>query len=172
MLQSKHIKNSAPVSIQSGMGIIEVVVVIAIVTTAFATIAHAGLFFLRGGLFASEDAQALFLLEEGAEALRFLRDEGYTTNILPLVDAGVLYLEPTSTGWDVTFSDSPIFGQFTRTVELTSVYRRDSDGTIVPSTSADSKTLDTGTVRTTIAIEWNGVWRKELVSYLANIYEN
>jgi hypothetical protein len=113
----------------------------------------------------------MYLLEEGVEAVRYLRDAGYTTNITPLIGAGVRYLDPSASGWTVTGTSTPIFGQFTRTITLENVYRRNADDDIVDVSSADLKTLDPGTARLTVTVSWNG-WSESVTTYVANLYAN
>lgn len=154
-----------------GVGMIEAMVVITIMSVAFAAILSAAVFFMRGGMFATDQVQALFLLDEGVEAVRFLRDEGYTTNIDPLVGSGVFYIEPVTNGWTSTTTNNLILGKYTRTMEVTEVYRRDSDDDIVPVSSGDPKTLDPGTVRLLVTVSW-GTSEVESISYITDLYEN
>lgn len=146
-------------------------VVISIISVAFAAILGAAVFFMRGSYFAADQAQALFLLDEGTEAIRFMRDEGYTTNIEPLVGSGEFYIEPITNGWTSTTTNNLIFGKYTRTVELTEVYRRNSDDDIVPDTSGDPKTLDPGTTKLLVTVRW-GSNEIRATSYVTDMYEN
>jgi len=154
-----------------GVGLIEAIIVISVVSVAFAAILSASVIFLRSGLFAADKVQALYLLEEGVEAVRHLRNEGYTTNIMTNIGSGVFYLDPSAGGWTITTTNTPIFGTFTRTLELEDVYRRNTDDDIVPLTSGDPKYLDSETARLHVSVSWSG-GSVELDTYVANIYEN
>jgi type II secretory pathway pseudopilin PulG len=158
-------------SAQGGVSIVEAIVVISIISVSFAAILSAILFFLRGGLLATDQAQALFLLEESVEAVRFLRDEGYLINITPLVGTGTYYLEPTSSGWTTSTTNTPVLGKFTRSIIVSEVYRRVSDDDIVPSTSPDSKAVDPGTVKLDVIITWSG-GAVQSSTYVTDLYEN
>jgi len=163
--------NNMHTQTQRGIGMVEAVVVISIVSVAFAAILSAVVFFLRGGLLAADNTQAMYLLEEGVEAVRFLRDESYSTNITPIIGAGVRYLDPNASGFTVTTTNTPVLGQFTRSIELTEVYRRTADDDIVPSTSGDPKAVDPGTARLEVAVTWAG-GSLNTTTYIADLYEN
>lgn len=92
--------------------------------------------------------QATFLLEEGAEAVRIVRDNAWS-NISSLT-LGTNYY-PTFTGGTWTLSSTAnAVGIFTRTVVLTSVNRDDITKDIVES----GGTLDSGIKLVTITVSW------------------
>jgi hypothetical protein len=156
---------------KKGIGMVEAIVVISIMSVSFAAILSAAIFFLRGGLFAVDQVQSVFLLDESAEAVRFMRDQSFSTNIAPLVGTGPTYLAYDSTGWNATSTNTLIHGTYTRSIELTEVYRKNSDDTIVPTSSAEPKTLDTGTVRLKIMVSWSR-GANESTTYVTDLYEN
>ena len=92
-------------------------------------------------------SQATFLLEEGAEAVRILRDNGWTN--ISALDPGTAYYPVFSSGtW--TLSDTPnTVGIFTRTVSVASVTRDNITKDI-----AGSGTDDPGTKLVTISVSW------------------
>lgn len=151
---------------------LEAVIVVSIITVAFAALLSTAAYFLRGGLRAADSVQTAFLLEEGVEAVRFLRDNGYATYITPLVaTTTTLYLERTSTGWRASSSPSLVLNEYRRTIALARVYRRNSDDDIVPASSGDPKTIDTHTTRLTVTVG-NTEGSTSLSTYVADIYEN
>ena len=154
-----------------GVGLIEAIVVVSIVSVAFSAILSAAVIFLKNGLYATDKVQALYLLEEGVEAARFLRDDSYTMNIMPSVGSGVFYVDPGAGGWTITTTNTPVFGRYTRTLELTDVYRRNSDDDIVPSTSGDPKYIDADTAKLHVSVTWS-TGSVELDTYIANIHDN
>jgi Tfp pilus assembly protein PilV len=154
-----------------GVGLVEAIVVISIASVAFASLLSSAVFLLRGGLASADRAQALYLLEEGVEAIRFLRDQGYTTNITPLIGSGTFYLAPTTGGFEAT-STSPVeLGQYARSVTLSRVHRRVSDNDIVPSTSSDPKAVDSDTTLLSITVSWAS-GSVDTQTYVTNIYDN
>lgn len=91
--------------------------------------------------------QAMYLLEEGAEAVRIVRDNAWT-NISGLTNGTVYY--PTFTGGTWTLSTTPnTIGEFTRTVTIASV-KRDNTTQDISSTGTD----DPGTKLVTITVTW------------------
>ena len=91
--------------------------------------------------------QAMYLLEEGAEAVRIVRDNAWT-NISGLTNGTAYY--PTFTGGTWTLSTTPnTIGEFTRTVTIASV-KRDNTTQDISSTGTD----DPGTKLVTITVTW------------------
>lgn len=156
---------------EKGTGILEAIIVVSIISVAFAAILSAATFFVRGSLYINDETQAVFLLDETAEVVRFLRDDSFSLNIAPLVGVGPKYLEHTLTAWNTTSTNSLIFGKFSRSIEVSEVFRLNSDDTIVPSTSGDPKTVDTGTVRVLITVSWP-TGTVQATTYVTDIYEN
>lgn len=154
-----------------GAGIVEAIVAISVASIAFASLLTAGAYFIRGGLFATDQAQALFLLDESVEVVRFLRDDSYSMNITPLIGAGPMHLVPSTHHWSATTTHSLVHGRYTRTIEIEEVYRRNSDDDIVPASSAEAKYVDPGTVLLTIHIAWGG-GALESATFVTDLYEN
>jgi Tfp pilus assembly protein PilV len=155
----------------SGVGLVEAIVVISIASVSFAALLSSAVFFLRGGLASADRAQALYVLEEGVEAVRFLRDQGYTTYITPRIDAGTFYLAPTTGGFEATSTSAVELGAYTRAVTLSRVYRRISDDDIVPSTSGSPKAIDPKTALLSVTVSWAG-GSVDTQTYVTNIYDN
>jgi len=153
-----------------GIGLVEAVVVVSIISVAFAAVLGSAVFFLRAGIMSGDRAQAIYLAEEGVESVRFLRDQSYSTNITPRIGTGVWYVEPTTGGVSATTTNNLIFGSFTRTVELEEVYRGNSDD-IVDVSAGVWGVLDPGTAQLTVRVTWPG-GNIERVTYVTDLYEN
>lgn len=134
-------KHSAK-QVTEGFGLVEVLVGAAIVAAVLVGSVTAFQSLVRNGLRAPEELKALYVAQAGIEGMRFLRDKGWDANISTLLLDTPYYLSSALPGWEATTTLSLIDGAFKRTVELESVYRRDSDKDIVASTSAEQKTLD------------------------------
>lgn len=92
-------------------------------------------------------AQAAFLLEEGAEAVRILRDNSW--NNISALTAGTTYY-PAFSGGTWTLSATPnTAGIFTRTVTLSGVNRDGTTGDISQSGTADAQAR-----LVTVSISW------------------
>ena len=112
--------------------------------------------------------QASSLLEEGAEAVKTIRDNDWTT-ISNLTVGTTYYLSYSSVTnlWSLTTTPSTI-GIFTRTVVISAV-NRDSNDDIVSS----GGTLDVKTKKVTITTSFNsqsGTISKTLVFYISDIF--
>ncbi|MEI7809931.1 MAG: hypothetical protein WCI41_00015 [bacterium] len=94
-----------------------------------------------------ESTQASFLLEEGAEVARTIRDNGWS-NVLALNTSTTYY--PTFTGGVWTLSSTPnTIGIFTRTVNISNVNRDNTTADI-----SVTGTNDTGTKLITVTVTW------------------
>ncbi len=102
-----------------------------------------------------EKTQAAYLLEEGVEAVRSLRDESWLSNIALLTESMPYYLVFESGKWKATTTRLLFDSRFERRFRLYPVYRRNSDEDIVDFSSAEAKTLDLGTIRVVTDVAWS-----------------
>ena len=152
---------------EKGMSLVEILVAAAIISVSLVFIIQiAGLstVFSRQSvnIYAAAD-----YLEEGAEAVRTIRDNGWS-NISSLSASTTYYLNfnTLSNSWSLSTTPSTL-GSFTRTVTFAPV-SRDSNYDIASSGTPDSNTdLVTVTVTRT---ESTGVMTKTLSFYLSNIF--
>ena len=154
----------------AGSSLIEALVSVGIIVVAMLGIVSAYQYFLKSGLLYTERIQAVFLLEEGMEVMRYFRDDTWS-NIGTLSTATNYYLNFSGTDWSTTTTPTPVFS-FTRTVRVYDVYRKDSDDTIVSSTSPEAKTFDPDTKMITITVSYPFSGDLSLSTYLSNIFSN
>jgi Tfp pilus assembly protein PilV len=133
---------------QSGFLMVEVVIVTSIIVVAvlaFMAVAQKSIYLSRQSL---HTAQAVFLLEEGAEATRIVRDNDWST--ITGLTAGSTY-SPTfsSNTWTLSPTQNMV-GIFTRTVSIANVSRDATSNDIVTS----GGTNDTGTKLVTVTVSW------------------
>lgn len=153
----------------SGGLMLEVLIVASIVTVAFIAslaVAQKSIQVSRQSIHAS---QAAFLLEEGAEAVRVLRDNAWT-NITALSTSTTYYPTFTANTWTLSTTPNTI-DIFNRTVELDPVYRDSSSDDILP--PGGSGTLDTGTMLVNVNVSWSEGTQnktKTLSFYINNIF--
>lgn len=153
---------------KQGFMLIEVVVATAIIIVSVLvamSVTQKSVYVSRQALHTS---QASFLLEEGAEVVRILRDSNWT-NISSLT-AGTNYYPTYSSSWSLSTISSNV-GSFTRTVTLTSVSRDATTGDIVSSGGVD----DVGTKLITVNVSWleGGVTlNKSLSFYIMDIFSS
>ena len=145
---------------------VEIIVAISIITVsilAAMAVAQKSAYLSRQALHTTE---AAFLLEEGAEAIRILRDNAWS-NISSLALGTDYY--PTYSGGTWTLSSTPnTVGIFTRKVIITSVKRDDATKDI-----ASVGTDDLGTKLVTVTVSWlegGTTVTKTLPFYIINIF--
>ena len=107
-----------------------------------------------------------YLVEEGAEAMKILRDNNWS-NISSLSSGTTYYLNFSSNTWSTTTTANTI-GKFTRRVSVSDVYRDSNDDI------SSSGTLDSGTKEVTIEVSWTnsvGSTKTETVTfYITDLY--
>lgn len=112
-----------------------------------------------------ERTQAGYLLEEGAEAIKTIRDAGWG-NISSLVDGTTYYLTWNGSDWRTTTTPNTI-DSFTRTVVFGPVSRDANDDIVTSGGSVDSRTR-----KVTVTVTWtshSGQQTESLVFYIADI---
>lgn len=154
-----------------GISIIEIVIASGIIAVSVVGIVAAIQIYIKIVYQNTRESQTVLLLDETAEALQYLRDKSYQTNI-----ADSLVNVPYTVFWDGTkyqITTSPTLLQYdmTRTVVFKNVYRNGSDQIV----ENGSGVLDTNTKKAVIEITWpykneTKVLSSELL--LHNIYEN
>ena len=145
---------------------IEIIVAVSIITVSIL----AAMAVTQKSVYVSRQAyhatQAAFLLEEGAEAVRIIRDNAWS-NISSLT-VGTNYY-PTWAGGTWTLSQTAnTVGIFTRTVTLASVNRDDTTKDI-----ASAGTNDPGTKLVTVTVSWiegGTTINKTLQFYIIDIF--
>lgn len=164
---SPKIVNYKP-KIDGGFGLIEIVIAAAVIATALyavMTVARTSLELNRRVLFST---RAGFLLEEGSEGIRMLRDANWA-NLSGLTVGTSYYLVFSDHAWQSTTSPSVIDGIFTRTFKLGNVYRDGNDDI------AQSGTLDPSTKQITENVSWwngNATSTRELFFYLTDLFSD
>ena len=152
---------------------IEIVIAASIVSIAVFSLSSVFLVSSRLETQSSEKTRANFLAEEGIEAMRFLRDKGWSGNLAPLAVGTNYYLTfSTSTSrWSVGVSNPGIIDNtYTRITTVENVYRNGSDDIV-----ASGGTLDPNSKKINIVVLWanHGVnLNVALSAYLFNIYKN
>ncbi len=113
--------------------------------------------------------QGDYLLEEGIEAVKLLRDTNYTNNLKTLATATDHYLFWTGTAWATTTVNTFVDGQFERKFTVANV-NRDSTDDITP-----VGTYDPDAKLVTVLVSWsaNGATTTRSIStYVTNIFDN
>ena len=150
---------------QQGSLMVEVIVVVSIVTVSILvalTVAQKSIYLARQSLHHSQSA---FLLEEGAEAVKVIRDNAWS-GISSLTLSTDYYLSFSGGTWTLSTTPSQV-GAFTRRIVFSSAYR-DANQDLAP-----SGTLDDQTRLVTVTVSWTEgtqTLSKTLQFYLTDLF--
>lgn len=154
---------------KKGIGLVEVVVGAGILSVAGVSLFLTyGLYVQRASV-APRPIQASFLLDEGMEVMRLVRDKNWNT--LSSLQLGTSYgisFNASTSSWTITTNLNPIDNIFYRTIVVSSV-NRGATSDIVSS----GGNLDTNTKKITVSVSWwnSGVTTtKQLIGYLTNLF--
>ena len=157
--------------------LLEVVIASSIITIGMLAILNAYSFFVRAEKSNVMRVKSIYLLEEGIDVARYLRDKGWTTYIAPLSTTTQYYLYFSTlngTGtWQTTTTPQVYDGVFTRKITFGRVYRNNTTGNI--STSSTGSTVDTNSRKVTVEVRWTdqiGSSTKTMSSYITNLGKN
>ncbi len=153
---------------KKGFALVELMVACSIIVVATFALVSAG----QKGIVLSERAlrqtQASYLLEEGAEVMKIIRDGGWSS-VSSLSSGTTYYLsyDNSTNTWSISTTANTIDSFFTRSIVLSDV-KRDSNDDI-----ASSGTTDSHIKKVTVTVTWNastGSVSKDLSFYLVDIF--
>jgi len=153
-----------------GFSLLEIVIASAILLLVTVTVFSSFATALSVSSKNTASLQAAFLLEEGHEALRNMRDWGYSTYIGSLSNNTPYRLAWESNHWMATTSTALIDGKFDRTFTLNTV-NRDASHNIV----ASGGSVDANSKKVTVSVSWrsgNSTTTRTMESYVSNIFSN
>lgn len=156
---------------KKGSGMIEVIIVSSIIVLVITTLIGSVSIYLRQSSKNIDDVKVGYLLEEGIEAVKTMRNNSWTSKIATLSNNSTYYLYFGNNAWSATTTKQVVDGIFTRTFILYPVYR-DANKDI-----ALSGTLDAGTKKLSVNVSWfdnssESTTTKSISTYIANIYGN
>lgn len=120
----------------------------------------------------TERLQAVFLLSEGIEGVKTIRDRGWAENMAPLVPGTTYYLQfdTQKNEWATTTAVQIIDGVFTRSFVLGEV-GRDANDDIVSS----GGTVDPNTRRVDMTVSWSNrgrAYAESISTYITDLFNN
>jgi hypothetical protein len=154
-----------------GFGLVEIIVGAAIFTTSIIGLTLIARFTLESSRTYLHSVQAGLLLEEGIEAVKIIRDTGWSANIATQPLATDLYLILSGGTWDLTAAPQPqIDGIFDRTIQINEV-RRDSGTDDIVSSGG---TIDSDTLSVTIYVSWQDrtAHSETVTAYITNLFND
>ena len=134
---------------QNGFGLMEIVISVAFISLFFTRFIIGGAFFTQKSMQSLQEVRANFLMEEGAEAIRYMRDMGWS-NISELTPGTDYYLNFTGGQWATSTATSTIDTIFYRKFNTANVNRDANDNIFA------SGTDDPQTKLITVSVEWRG----------------
>lgn len=155
--------------IRRGFALVEIVIGVAILASSILAFS---LFYqksLRVSQRTTTVIQSNFLLEEGVEAVKLMRDAGWQVYIESIATSTPYYFDFSGGVWSATTTNTYIDDQFERSFLLEDVFRDASDDISV------SGTFDSGIRKATVAVSYAGevgTTTKSVSIYLANIFSN
>lgn len=152
----------------SGFGLVEVLVGMSIISLALMGAVFLGGSYEKLSRKTRAAIKAEFLLEEGVEGLRSMRDTGWQR--VAVLATGVQYFMLLENGaYAATTSPQLIDDRYTRTVIVAPVYRDNNFRIVSSGGSLDNETKDV-----LVSISWvegNATTTRSLRTYLANLFE-
>ena len=153
-----------------GFSLVEVVVASAIIVTAFLAFASVATSAVSASQKILHKTQVAYLLNEGNDAIKTLRDIGWTSNIANLTNGTNYYLSWNGTRWSLTTTANTV-GKYTRKFVFSAVNRDSTTKDIV----ASGGTVDAGTKLVTETVtytEGSTTTTKTLYFYVTNLLGN
>lgn len=166
---TRHTTKHVWLHAQRGSVLIEAIVAAAIILVVLMGVISAFSYVYRSAINNTAIVQAAFLEEEGLEAVRILRDNGWAANIASQTSDVHVYLYFDGSTWTATSSNIFIDHTFERYVVFGDVYR-DANKNIV-----SSGTLDPAIKKVTTYVSWStrgATTTRSLSTYLANVFNN
>ncbi|MBU3925875.1 prepilin-type N-terminal cleavage/methylation domain-containing protein [Patescibacteria group bacterium] len=152
---------------KKGFGLIEIVVSTSIISVAFLGLMSVANLSLKVLQKSSNNIKAGFLMEEGVEAIKIIRDDGWN-NISSLSNGVNYYFDFDGISWTATTTSSYIDDIFERKFILNNVERDANDDIVV------SGANDPNTKKITIYVSWkenNGITTQSFSTYITNLFD-
>ena len=154
---------------KKGFTLIEVLIACSIMSLITISVMSAATKGIQLSNRALKQVQANLLLEEGAEAVKSIRDDNWNTisSLSPDTNYYLSFDTNTNKWFLVSNPTSAIDGTFTRVIVFSEVYRDNNDDI------AETGALDIGTKKVSITVSWTSagvVVSKEINFYITNIF--
>ena len=158
---------------KSGFGLVEIVIASAIISVSVFSLSAVAVIGSRLQSQSLEKIRANFLAEEGAEAMRFLRDKGWSTNISLLSQGTDYYIKfsTTTSQWSISSNPEPFIDSlFERKVAVENVSRDAIDNIVISGGNNDPDTK-----KFTAVVSWQergATSTVQISTYLSDVFDN
>lgn len=154
---------------QKGISIVEVVIASAIISVSMISITNVYGNFLTLSLANTEKVQAVFLLDEGVEVIKTMRNYAWS-NISSSNVNTTYYLTWQNSRWQSTTTPNTVDNKFIRTFTVSDVYRDVSTLNIVSNGGVLNN--DSKVVNLDVSWDYKGATSSKQISfYVFNLYE-
>ena len=153
-----------------GFGLIEIIIGSAIILSGILAVIVSYSTYIEYALSNEKNIEAGNLLEEGLEAVTFLRQKSWSANIAPLLNSTTYYLSFNGAYWATTTTPQYVDGLFLRSIKVDDVNRDSMDAVV-----AVGGTYDPNTKKITATVSfWQGhaTTTQSISTYIANLYNN
>ncbi len=150
-----------------GITMVEILFAVAIMASFIGLLTLALVLYLQIAVAGPKHTAAVFLADEGIEAVKSIRGRGWELEIESLENDTPYYLHLSEGGWYATTTEQIIDDTFNREIILREV-ERDGDGRI-----AEIGTPDLNTRRVDVSVSWDGLIGQsevEMSAYITNIF--
>lgn len=155
---------------ENGFGLVEIIVGSALISATLFALLGVAANAVRLSRETARLTQASFLVEEGIEAVKTIRDRGWTQNIMPLTTGSTYYISFATTTWQTTTTPEIVNDIFHRSFTLDAVDRSSSDDI------ASSGTNDPNTRKVSVTVWWIGgrqtTTTEEAATYITNFFND
>ena len=155
---------------RSGFGVIEIIVATAIIGIVIFSVTQVGILAFRLSQLSAERTEAVFLMQDAGEAIRFFRDDSWTTRIAALSAGTPYFLTFNGSNYALTTVESPfIGGKFRRVIVMSNVNRN------VQSDISSAGTDDPLTKKFSVDVAWSirgATTTESMEFYLADLFNN
>jgi len=153
-----------------GSALLEVLFGISLVSLVLLSLLGAYSFYLKNSFRLTEKIQASFLVEEGIESLRIIRDDGWSSSFGSFISETPYYLSFDGSTWKATTSATSVDGLFWRTFVISNVNRNSEDDIVEVGGINDPDTK-----KASLFVSWNSGGSTSTLSvstYFTNLFSN
>ncbi len=154
-----------------GISLVEVVVGSSIILIVFIGLISVNTLYIKAATSSTQKIQAAFLIEEGLEAARLVRDTSWTSfQSLSTTTSYHLAFDSSASTWKTTTTVSLIDSVFDRTMNISDVLRDGSNNI------ASTGTYDQNIKKVTVSVAWYdntlGTTTQAISTFFANVVGN
>jgi len=160
--------SNLPKTKNDGTGLIDIIVSVGVITIALLSVSQIAILGTKYVREAHIKERAIYLAQEGQEAVRFLRDYSWSTYITPLNTGQDYYVTRSGSVWVIQSTDPGLINnEYTRTVRFEAVDRDANDDIVTLGTD------DSGTRQVIVTVLWDGGAESYvLTTYLTDFLSN